>query len=401
MTTSLLNTEDEWKNVALSEIAERVTRKNKINTTKRNLTISANLGLIDQEEYFTKTIASKDNSHYIKLLKGEYAYNKSYSSSAPMGATKRLDKYNEGAVSTLYLCFKLKNSDIIISDFFKHLVDSSHWEKELSQIAVEGARNHGLLNVSPQDFFEIQIKLPSLNTQKKIAEFLSALDDMITLQESKIELSDKQKKGYVQRIFSRELRFRDDNGNEYPEWEEKRLGELGEVVTGNTPSKNNPLFWEKGNHLWVTTPDLHTSKNVYTSKLKLTDAGFDKTRKLPAGSLLITSIASIGINGILRVAGSTNQQINALIPKENFNVDFLYYVMEYEKEKFARLAGKTAVSIINKAIFSNFIVTVPSLPEQEKIASFLSTLDDQITLEKEKLTQLKLQKQGYMQRIFT
>ena len=143
--------EGEWEKMRLDEITERVMRKNKNNQSKLPLTISAQYGLVDQITFFNKVIASTDMSNYYLLKNGEFAYNKSYSSDYPWGAIKRLDRYKQGALSSLYICFALQ--DNVDSDFILQYFESPKWYKSISEIAVEGARNHGLLNISVQIFF--------------------------------------------------------------------------------------------------------------------------------------------------------------------------------------------------------------------------------------------------------
>ena len=134
---------EEWKKIRLDSFTERVMRKNKNNLSKLPLTISAQYGLVDQITFFNKVVASTDMSNYYLLKKGEFAYNKSYSSDYPWGAIKRLDNYEQGALSSLYICFAPK--DNVETDFILQYFESPKWHKGVSEIAVEGARNHGLL----------------------------------------------------------------------------------------------------------------------------------------------------------------------------------------------------------------------------------------------------------------
>ncbi|HFI0251724.1 TPA: restriction endonuclease subunit S, partial [Streptococcus suis] len=134
--------EDDWKEVKLREVSKRVTRKNKELISNLPLTISAQYGLVDQEEFFNKQVASKDVSNYYLVKNGEFAYNKSYSNGYPWGAIKRLDRYEMGVLSTLYIVFK--PTSLICSDYLVSYYDTSNWYKEVSMIAAEGARNHGL-----------------------------------------------------------------------------------------------------------------------------------------------------------------------------------------------------------------------------------------------------------------
>lgn len=189
---------EEWNDIQLKDISHRITRKNK-ELNQNALTISAQLGLINQQEYFSKQIASRDLSKYYLLHKGEYAYNKSYSAGYPMGAIKRLKLYDKGVVSTLYICFSL--NEYINSDYFEQFVESGLLVPELEKIAQEGARNHGLLNISLQEFFEVNLKMPSLDEQAKIANFLSAIDQKIDVVSQQIKQAKQWKKGLLQQMF--------------------------------------------------------------------------------------------------------------------------------------------------------------------------------------------------------
>ncbi|NHB66457.1 restriction endonuclease subunit S [Acinetobacter sp. GFQ9D192M] len=188
----------EWEEIQLRDVAERVTRKNK-EDNQNALTISAQMGLVNQQDYFSKQIASRDLSKYYLLHKGEFAYNKSYSAGYPMGAIKRLKLYEKGVVSTLYICFAL--NDQLNANFFEQYVESGALVPELEKIAQEGARNHGLLNISLQEFFEVVILKPCLEEQTKIANFLSAIDQKIEVVAQQIEQAKQWKKGLLQQMF--------------------------------------------------------------------------------------------------------------------------------------------------------------------------------------------------------
>lgn len=190
---------EDWEQRKLGEVVERVTRKNKKLESIRPLTISAQEGLIDQNEFFNKTVASRDVSGYYLVKKGEFAYNKSYSNGYPWGAVKRLNQYDMGVLSTLYIVFKPKKID---SDFLEKYYDTTYWYKEVSKHAAEGARNHGLLNIAASDFFETEIVMPlKIEEQQKIGAFFKQLDDTIALQQRKLDLLKEMKKGFLQKMF--------------------------------------------------------------------------------------------------------------------------------------------------------------------------------------------------------
>ncbi len=190
---------DAWEQRKLGEVATRVTRKNKKLESTLPLTISAQFGLVDQNTFFNKQIASKDVSGYYLLKKGEFAYNKSYSNGYPWGAVKRLDKYDMGVLSTLYTCFRPVD---INSDFLASYYDTDRWYKEVSKHAAEGARNHGLLNIAASDFFETELMIPKNNNeQEKIADFFKSLDTTITLHQRELDSLKEMKKTLLQKMF--------------------------------------------------------------------------------------------------------------------------------------------------------------------------------------------------------
>jgi type I restriction enzyme, S subunit len=189
----------EWKQKPLNELVERITRKNKNLESTLPLTISAQHGLVDQVTFFNKAVASTNLEGYYLLYKGEFAYNKSYSNNYPFGAIKRLEKCEKGVLSSLYICFKKLGS--ISSDYLSHYFESTFWHKEVSMISVEGARNHGLLNISVSDFFDTLHFIPSLEEQQKIADYLSTHNSKLEKEREKLECLIKLKKGLMQKMF--------------------------------------------------------------------------------------------------------------------------------------------------------------------------------------------------------
>lgn len=191
-----------WRAEKLSDFAERVTRKNSNNETDLPLTISSKDGLVDQISYFNKTVASKDMSGYYLLRNGEYAYNKSYSVGYDFGSIKRLDRYPMGAVSTLYLCFRVKD-DIVLSDLAKWYFESSQWHRGVNEICAEGARNHGLLNVPTDGFFNTVHTLPSdPEEQLAIASYLSLFQARLDSAQAVLEKLLRIRSGLMQRLFT-------------------------------------------------------------------------------------------------------------------------------------------------------------------------------------------------------
>lgn len=183
------------------------------------------------------------------------------------------------------------------------------------------------------------------------------------------------------------------------EWTEITIESVGDVVTGGTPSKEEYEYWG-GDFVWVTAQDFK-EKYIYDSTLKLTKKGKDKSRVIPRNSVLVTCIASIGLNGINKVECATNQQINSIVCNSSNHYEFVYYAILKNITRLKNLAGQTAVPIISKSVFEKFTIQKPQKPEeQHKIAACLSSLDEVIAAHSQKLDLLKEHKKGLMQNLF-
>ena len=189
----------EWQKVKLCDIVNRITEKNKTNTCNRVLTIAAQYGLIDQQKFFNKQIASSDLTTYYLLRKGDFAYNKSYSRDYLWGAVKRLDKYDEGVLSSLYICFRPNEN--VDSDFLCHYFESTKWYRGISEISGEGARNHGLLNMSVDDYFNTSHRIPTKQEQTIVANLLNAVTQKIDIEAEILDNLQKLKSFMLKEMF--------------------------------------------------------------------------------------------------------------------------------------------------------------------------------------------------------
>lgn len=193
---------DPWEQRKLGELVDRVVRKNINNESTLPLTISAQYGLVDQITYFNNRVASRDVSNYYLVLNGEFAYNKSTSDGYPFGAVKRLDLYEKGVLSTLYIVFAPKKEQQIDSDYLTVFFDTDRWHKGVAERAAEGARNHGLLNISAEDFFDIDLSVPKdIVEQKQIGAFIRQFDHLITLHQRELEKLQNIKKSMLEKMF--------------------------------------------------------------------------------------------------------------------------------------------------------------------------------------------------------
>ena len=194
------NSSASWNLYRLKDVCQRISERNSQESSSLVLTIAAQYGLVSQTDFFNKSVASENLSNYYLIQKGDFAYNKSYSGEYPWGAVKRLELYETGVLSPLYICFK-PNPLIVDSDFLSHYFETHKWHNGIAQIAGEGARNHGLLNVSISDYFATLHRLPGLPEQKKIASYLNLLSDKISLANKELKCYSRQKQYLLARMF--------------------------------------------------------------------------------------------------------------------------------------------------------------------------------------------------------
>ena len=250
---------------------------------------------------------------------------------------------------------------------------------------------------------KLNIDLPNdLEEQTKIGSFFSQLDNLITLHQRKCDKLIQFKTAMLQKMFPQ-------NGADKPEirfrgftdaWEQRKLGELGEVITGSTPSTSHEEYYSADGIPWVTPTDI-TENVIYDTPRKLSDEGQKVGRVVPKGTILVTCIASIGKNTILGTTGSFNQQINGLVPDFNkFVPYFLFTESTLWSEKMKRQAAAGTMQIVNKTEFSELETSVPNYKEQEKIGTFFSNLDSLITLHQRKCDKYKSIKAGLIRKLF-
>ncbi|MDX6081673.1 restriction endonuclease subunit S [Xanthomonas campestris pv. incanae] len=196
-----------WKFADLDEVFERVTRRN--TTANSNvLTISGTRGLVSQRDYFNKSVASENLSGYTLIERGEFAYNKSYSAGYPMGAIKPLTRYDQGVVSSLYICFRLRDGVEADADFFRHYFEVGMLNEGLSGIAQEGARNHGLLNVGVGDFFKLRLHIPDVTEQRRVAAILNMAEQKEQLITAQLDKLRDEKKALMSQLLTGKRRVR-------------------------------------------------------------------------------------------------------------------------------------------------------------------------------------------------
>ncbi|CYV09308.1 restriction endonuclease subunit S [Streptococcus suis] len=392
---------DAWKQRKLGEVSKRVTRRNKELISSLPLTISAQHGLVDQEEFFNKQVASKDVSSYYLIKKGEFAYNKSYSNGYPWGAIKRLDRYEMGVLSTLYIVFK--PTSLICSDYLVSYYDTVNWYKEVSMIAAEGARNHGLLNIAPNDFFKTRLFIPTLPEQEAIGSFFSDLDQLITLHQRKLDDVKELKKALLQKMFPK------GNGNDFPElrfpeftdaWKQRKLGEvLKERNESRSPSADVPLVsFTVENGVTPKTERYNREFLVRDEDKKYKFTQLDDIVYNPAnlkfGAIARNKYGAAVFSPIYVTYGVLSEAHPLFVELIVTSTNFIQRALRYQEGTvYERMAVKSFDLLRSE-------ILLPALPEQEAIGNFFSDLDQLITLHQRQLDHLKLLKKALLQQMF-
>ena len=289
----------------------------------------------------------------------------------------------DGVCSSEIWVAKSKSSEKITNKFILYIFQTNYF-LQLCNLSTGSKMPRADWDFIKEHFFAI----PTLQEQDKIARFLSLLDKKIELQAKKIEVLKYFKKGLINYLFSQNTSM------------QITVKDLGTIITGTTPSKENKLFWDNGNIPWITPSDITYERDISNSMVKLTEDGLLNGRYLPKDSILVTCIASIGKNAVLKEDGSCNQQINAIIPNKKFNHNYIYYLMEYMSNYMKSIAGTSATSIINKNDFENLNVNVHSITEQIKIDKILSSIEIKEKLEDEYLHNITKLKSYLLQNMF-
>ena len=376
----------EWEKMRLDAFTKRVMRKNKSNQSRLPLTISAQYGLVDQITFFNKVVASTDLSNYYLLKKGEFAYNKSYSSDYPWGAIKRLDNYDQGALSSLYICFAPQ--DNVVSDFILQYFESPKWHKGISEIAVEGARNHGLLNVAVQDFFHTYHYVPKdKKEQIKISKLLMLLDERIVTQNKIIEDLKKLKSAII------EIEYTPNTKNTSP------IGDVIEQISKR--NKNNAIqnvLSVSNRQGFIKQSDQFENRNVAsedTSNYKIVeqnDFAFNPAR-INVGSIARLTTFEKGIVSPMYVCFRTQENV---APEY---IDYFFESKHFYCEIQKRLEGSVRQCLSFEGL-CNIPLSLPSFEIQQRIGKRIFTLGQKIKMETDLLELLNKQKQYLLRQIF-
>lgn len=399
---------DPWEQRKLGDAFERVVRKNTNNESRLPLTISAQDGLVDQITYFNNRVASRDVSNYYLVYNGEFAYNKSTSDGYPFGAVKRLDWYEKGVLSTLYIVFALKHPEKDDSDFMTVFYDTDRWHRGVAERAAEGARNHGLLNISADDFFDIDTTMPEDKVeQEKIGRLLKKLDTLITLHQRKYEKLVNIKKSMLDKMFPKngasvpEIRFK---GFTDP-WEQRKLEEYLEV----SGQKNFEGIYTKEDVLSVSG-DFGIVNQIEFQGRSFAGASVANYGVVETGDIVYTkSPLKSNPYGIIKANKGKNGIVSTLYaiykPKQSANPEFvqIYFEQDARMNNYMHpLVNKGAKNDM-KVSAENALkgqIVFPDIKEQRTISEFFRNLDTLITLHQRKLEKLQNIKKSCLEKMF-
>jgi type I restriction enzyme S subunit len=284
----------------------------------------------------------------------------------------------------------------VYSQIFASYYINQKLRKKISTLA----KGSSISNVYNSDLKTLKIKLPPLPEQQKIASFLSAVDEKTQQLTKKKALLEQYKKGVMQQLFSGQLRFKDENGNPYPDWEEKQLGDLIKTIAdGGTPSTKKPNYYG-GDIKWLVIDDIQNE--IYDSKQTLTSEGLAKcsSKLWEPETLIMSTGATIGELGILKIKAATKQGICGVVVNENANNLFLKFWLKYNMSYMLRFAQGSSIKELRPPTIVKFKILVPSIEEQEKIARYLSGIDTKTEAVTDQITQTQTFKKGLLQQMF-
>lgn len=357
----------------MGELVDRVVRKNTNNESTLPLTISAQYGLVDQITYFNNRVASRDVSNYYLVLNGEFAYNKSTSDGYPFGAVKRLDLYEKGVLSTLYIVFAPKKEQQIDSDYLTVFFDTDRWHKGVAERAAEGARNHGLLNISAEDFFDIDLSVPKdIVEQKQIGAFIRQLDNLITLHQRQPFLHSPPDISLIVQLTPPFYTF---------SWEQRKWINTVDISTNMVDPKSGK--YDLLPHVAPGNIESFTGRLYDNVKLVGEENLISGKFVFNVGDIVYGKInPQLGKYVFARFSGLTSADAYVLNAKNGIVQKFLYAVIQTRDfyDYSVSVSKRSGMPKINRDELNAYSYWAPSESEQLKIGEYLLTLDHLITL---------------------
>ena len=385
-----------WKECVLDDVFEERTEAHLITEDAPQLAFTIEQGVIYPDDKKTNKrdflMKDKSNKKFQLTEPDDIIYNPA---NLKFGAIHR-NKLCRGVVSPIYAVFKTDQNPA----FMEYVVRNPRFIKR-SLKYLEGTVVK-LMTLKPRDFLKMGVSIPCLEEQQKIADFLSDVDTLIKASEQELLKLKELKKGCLQKMFPRgdadvpEVRFPGFTGA----WERRKLIEISDIITGTTPPTKDKDNYG-GDRLFVSPADIQGNRYVEKTITSVSEKGYALGRELRSGASLFVSIGStIGKVAQLKENAITNQQINAVIPNNEMEDDYVFTFLEYASDSIKKLAAQQAVPIINKTTFGNVGIKYPQKEEQKKIGVFFADIDNLIALQKRECEKYKELKKGLLQQMF-
>ena len=390
--------------VVLADVFDTVKATNKDGKNKNVITNSAEYGLIPQRDFFDKDIAVEGNTEkYTIIEKGDFVYNPRKSTTAPYGPFNCYNREEPGIVSPLYSCLKPK--DHSLTPYLLHYFSSPAWYSYIYHNGNQGGARHDRVGMTDDLLMGIPVLLPCSEEREKISEFLSLYDEKISIQKRKVEALENRKKGFLQQIFSQEIRFKADDGSEFDDWETE---ELNNYLYENK-ERNKANFYGKKDVLSVSKDFGVVNQIKYQGKSL---AGEDVSNyhivyegnivytKSPLGKQPYGIIKASTMTGIVSTLYAVYHCKNNIIPQLLDYYFSLDDTLNCYLKPLVNIGAKHDMKVNNEDAIAGLVTLPTSLEEQKKIVSFFQKIDEQIRVEKDKLEAIKKVKKGLLQQMF-
>mgnify|MGYP000121629069 CR=1 FL=1 len=382
----------DWEEKKLGDITKKISRKDE-NSNADVRMISQGNGFILQATKYSRENAGQSLKKYTLLKRNEFAYNHGASKAKPYGVCYRLSESDEARVPYVYHTFKLTKGNV---DYWNYALNTSYMDRQLKKLVSSGVRMDGLLNINYDSYMSVKIRVASLPEQQKIADFLSTIDTVIEKQKATVEAWEERKKGVMQKLFSQEVRFKADDGSEFPDWEEKKLSELLKKIIEKNRLDLPALTIIQG--AGTIRRDESERRITYDEK------GLKNYKAVQKNDFIVHLRSFEGGLEIANQDGIVSPAYH--VYRGNDTVNALFYYPYFRSSNF--IEGKLSVCVtgvrdgknIEMNSFDELLIPHPCFAEQQKIADCLSSLDDVIEQQKATLAAWEEMKKGLLQQMF-
>ena len=386
---------EDWKHLKVKDLLLERNVKTPKSEDYPLMSFIAYEGVVPKGKRYNREFLVNDESNkkYKRTEYDDFIYSSNNLETGSIG----LNKYGKASISPVYSIFQKTSNSAI------NFISQMMLRREFINKMIRWRQGvvYGQWRIHESNFIKIEVKVPCIDEQRKIGNFLSSIDKLVGKQKEKVCLLKEIKKSYLHKIFNQELRFKDENEEGYPDWKSETMNDFAEVISGGTPSTENDSYWN-GDIFWFTPTEIGINKYIATSKKMITKLGMKKSsaKLVPCNSILLTTRATIGEMSINLTECTTNQGFQSLVTKQGTKVDYLYYLLGTKKKEMIKYSnGSTFIEISHREM-----IKLPLLKacenEQEKIGDFLSFLDKKIEAQESKFSQYEQLKKGYMQRLF-